>query len=187
MRGRKRARRGLRAVRPTRPAGPAFPLAGPSEDGATQGGDLDFALWHAPQVRRPADSGGTSASARRKVLAGRNPLLLLRFAGSFLLRLAERRFNGLLLKAPPRKERLWGRRPAERVFLEQPLPQSIGIGLGGVAHPAHHPAHYLVRDNFVPGVLRLPSALWSFPGHREILYPCATWQPPRRSVKGKKT
>jgi hypothetical protein len=85
-------------------------------------------------------------------------LLLLRFAGAFLLRLAERTFNGWLLKAPPRKERLWGRRPAERVFLEQPLPQSIGIGLGGVAHPAHHPAHYLVRDNFVPGVLQLPSA-----------------------------
>jgi hypothetical protein len=133
-------------------------LAGPSEDGATLGGDLDFAPRHAPQIRRPAHSGLTTARVRRKVLAGRNPLLLLRFAGAFLLRLAERRFNGWLLKAPPRKERLWGRRPAEGVFQEQPLPQSIGIGLRGVAHPAHHPAHYLVCGDFVPSVLPLHSA-----------------------------
>jgi hypothetical protein len=71
------------------------------------------------KVDRPADSGLTNTRVRRKVLAGRNPLLLLRFAGAFLLRLAERRFNGLLLKAPPRKERLRGRRPAEGVFPER--------------------------------------------------------------------
>jgi hypothetical protein len=76
------ARRGLRAVRPTRPAGPTFLSAGPSEDSATQGGDLDFAPWHAPQVRRPADSGLTNARAQRKVLAGRNPKSEKRCAGA---------------------------------------------------------------------------------------------------------
>ena len=39
---------------------------------------------------------------RRSVLATRNPLLLLRFPVSFLLRLAERMFLGLLFQEPPR-------------------------------------------------------------------------------------
>ena len=39
----------------------------------------------------------------RSVLATRNPLLLLRFPVLFLLRLAERRFLGLLFQEPPRK------------------------------------------------------------------------------------
>jgi hypothetical protein len=35
----------------------------------------------------------------------RNPMSLFRFSGSFLLRFAERRFCGSLLKAPPRSTR----------------------------------------------------------------------------------
>jgi hypothetical protein len=58
-------------------------------------------------------------------------LLLLRFAGALLLRLAERTFWALLLNVPPRNTRLLDRRPAEGVFQKQPLPQAIGIGLGG--------------------------------------------------------
>ena len=52
----------------------------------TQDNDLDFAPWHAPQV----SPGGFWQG---KVLAGRNPLLLLRVAGKLLLRLAERTFD----------------------------------------------------------------------------------------------
>ena len=40
------------------------------------------------------------------VLATRKPRLLFRFVGSFLLRLAERRFCGLLFQEPPRLTRL---------------------------------------------------------------------------------
>jgi hypothetical protein len=42
----------------------------------------------------PANSGQAIAKDRRKVLAGRRPTLLLRFAGLFLLRLDERTFLG---------------------------------------------------------------------------------------------
>src|SRR5262249_49656703 len=89
------------------------------------------------------------------VLAGRNPMLLLRFAGSFLLRLAERTFTGLLLNAPPRNRRLLGRRPAKGVFDEQPLAQSMGIGLPGVANPAHYPLADLSLGDLIGGVLLL--------------------------------
>jgi hypothetical protein len=104
------------------------------------------------------DSGLTNRSVRGKVLAGRNPLLLLRFAGSLLLRLSERRFNALLLKAPPRNERLFGRHPAEGMFQEQPLPQAIGIGLAGVPNPTRYPSPHLIRADLVPGVLLLHTA-----------------------------
>jgi hypothetical protein len=63
-------------------------LAEPSRNGLTQDDGLDFAPWHAPQEE-------TACGFRQgKVLAGRNPILLLRFAGAFLLRLAERTFTG---------------------------------------------------------------------------------------------
>jgi hypothetical protein len=61
-------------------------LAEPSSDGPTQDHDLDFAPWHAPQEH----AGGFWQG---KVLAGRKPLLLFRFAGTLLLRLAERTFD----------------------------------------------------------------------------------------------
>ena len=41
----------------------------------------------------------------QSVLATRNPALLLRLSGWFLLRLAERRFCGLLFQEPPRRTR----------------------------------------------------------------------------------
>jgi hypothetical protein len=47
---------------------------------------MDFAPWHAP----PDFPGGFGQG---KVLAGRNPLLMVRFAGTLLLRLAERTFD----------------------------------------------------------------------------------------------
>ena len=76
---RKKARQGVRALRPTRPAGLTLHLAEPSSDGPTQDNGLDFAPRHAPQVSPCGFWQG-------KVLAGRNPLLLLRFAGLLLLR-----------------------------------------------------------------------------------------------------
>jgi hypothetical protein len=61
-------------------------LAEPSADGPTRDDHLDFAPWHAP----PVLPGGFWQG---KVLAGRNPLLLFRFAGALLLRWAERMFD----------------------------------------------------------------------------------------------
>ena len=54
-------------------------------------------------VDRPALAlpGGIPGS----VLAARKPVLLFRFAGSFLLRLAERVLFGLLFQEPPRTTR----------------------------------------------------------------------------------
>lgn len=41
------------------------------------------------------------------------------------------------------------------MFPEQPPPQSVGIGLAGVADPAHDPPPGLVQGNLVPGILLL--------------------------------
>src|SRR5215831_12863740 len=51
--------------------------------------------------------GGTviPPAPAQSVLATRNPTLLLRLSGWFLLRLAERRFCGLLFQEPPRRTR----------------------------------------------------------------------------------
>ena len=51
------------------------------------------------------------------VLARRKPLLLLRLSGVFLLRLAERRFVGLLFQEPPRSTR----------FLHSPLSHALPL------------------------------------------------------------
>jgi hypothetical protein len=61
-------------------------LAEPPEDDPTRDDHLDFAPWHAPQV-------STCGFRQGKVLAARKPLLLLRFVGTLLLRLAERTFD----------------------------------------------------------------------------------------------
>lgn len=53
----------------------------------------------------PAASMNAAALAV-SVLATRKPRLLFRFVGVFLLRLAERRFCGLLFHEPPRLTRL---------------------------------------------------------------------------------
>ena len=78
------ARQGVRALRPTRPAGPTLHLAEPPCDGPTRDGD--GLCKHAPQE----SPGGFRQG---KVLTGRKPLLLLRFVGALLLRLAERTFD----------------------------------------------------------------------------------------------
>src|SRR5215831_4447370 len=51
--------------------------------------------------------GGTviPSAPAQSVLATRNPTLLLRLSGWFPLRLAERRFCGLLFQEPPRRTR----------------------------------------------------------------------------------
>ena len=82
----KKTRQGVRALRPTRPAGPQLHLAEPPEDGPTRDDHLDFAPWHTPQESPCGFWQG-------KVLAKRKPLLLFRFAGTLLLRLAERTFD----------------------------------------------------------------------------------------------
>ncbi len=67
--------------------GRSYHSAGPTRGGPTRDDHLDFAPRRAP----PVLPGGFRQG---KVLAGRNPLLLLRFAGALLLRLAERTFDG---------------------------------------------------------------------------------------------
>jgi hypothetical protein len=81
----KMTRQGLRALRPTRPAGSVDDLAELDKANPTRDNGLDFAPWHTSQ-EKPGNSGLTNREVRRKVLAARNPLLLLRFVGTLLLR-----------------------------------------------------------------------------------------------------
>lgn len=66
---------------------------------------------------------------RSAVLANRQPVLLSRLFGWFLLRLATRTLFGVLLKAPPRTERAFGFRPNERYILQSPRAPAFGICL----------------------------------------------------------
>jgi hypothetical protein len=59
---------------------------------------------HTPPVRKPAGSGRGS-SVGRECSTTRNPMLLFRLSGTFLLRCAERQFLGLLFHEPPRRTR----------------------------------------------------------------------------------
>ena len=63
-------------------------------------------------------------------------MLSFRLSGVFLFRFAERTLFGWLLQDPPRHTRLDGRRPLEGQFTKQSGPQSIGVGVAGVAKPA---------------------------------------------------
>ena len=66
----------------------------------------------------PADESKASGV----VLERRKPLLLLRFSGELLLRIADRRLSGLLLlNEPPRNTRLVDRIPAGKFNLQQML------------------------------------------------------------------
>jgi len=62
---------------------------------------------HAPghTQLRACDVRDADTALARMVLAKRNPLLLFRLSGLFLLRLAERKFAGLLFQEPPRSTR----------------------------------------------------------------------------------
>jgi hypothetical protein len=55
------------------PPGQTVPSPGPSENGPTQGGDLDLHPGTLRKAVRPADSGLTNASVQRKVLDMRKP------------------------------------------------------------------------------------------------------------------
>ena len=58
-------------------------------------GTATWTWLHAPREERPlSNSGGTGCASCCQVLEGRKPLLVLRFAGAFLLRFAERTFAG---------------------------------------------------------------------------------------------
>ena len=72
--------------------------------------------------------------------AKRNPLLLLRLSAVFLLRLAERKFLGLLFQEPPRNTRLSssGASPLKTITCKYLFAQSLGLAMLGVAYPAHH-------------------------------------------------
>jgi len=74
----------------------------------------DGAANHSRRPLSMADPGRTLCSLAASVnavtlavsvLAKRNPLLLFRLVGLFLLRFAERRFSGLLFQEPPRRTR----------------------------------------------------------------------------------
>ena len=76
----------------------------------------------------------------RSVLATRNPLLLLRFPVSFLLRLAERMFLGLLFQEPPRNTR--EQRPARLPMAAGPKDRTCRFGRSrGVAATYEHAPH----------------------------------------------
>ena len=64
--------------------------------------------WTALNIK--CSPGGTviPPALAENVLAKRKPLLLFRLSGLFLLRLAERRFCGLLFQEPPRRTRRQG-------------------------------------------------------------------------------
>jgi len=78
---------------------------GPHDDawGLTAGRDRLLSSWHRPGSRSPPDvSSHTSKGVETHT---RNPLLLLRLCGLFLLRLAQRTLFQLLFQEPPRSYR----------------------------------------------------------------------------------
>ena len=72
----------------------AYPTMGSRETGSWTPANLT------PFIREPTDSGLPDGNAGG--LASRNPRLLFRLSGVFLLRLAERTLRGLLFQEPPR-------------------------------------------------------------------------------------
>jgi len=73
------------------------------------------------------------------VLETRKPVLLFRFSGVFLLRLADRVLFGLLFHEPPRSTREAGRRPQEDCMPEDIRSQPPRVGVAGVANPRAYP------------------------------------------------
>src|SRR4051794_24690965 len=101
-------RRGLRARRPTRPAGPVLRLAGTAIGLTDTGRRPGLGTGSLRGWRTDPGFGQAGRTPCRQVLEGRNPLLVLRFDGAFLLRFAERTFDGWLLNVPPRIRRGFG-------------------------------------------------------------------------------
>ena len=64
--------------------------------GADRHGTTTWTWLHSPRRTNPLPDSGVAegSGVPRQVLAGRKPLLVLRFAGAFLLRFAERTFAG---------------------------------------------------------------------------------------------
>ena len=85
-------------------------------------------------------------------------MLLLRFAGAFLLRFAERTFAGSLLNVPPRRIRGFGRRPLKGHSTKQVAPQAIGIGMAGMTQPTHDPGADGIETDATIGKLSLHPA-----------------------------
>jgi hypothetical protein len=86
------ARRGVRVRRPTRPAGLDFHSSEqPKSPGTGRRPGLGCTLRERKNL---SNSGGTGCTSCCQVLEGRKPVLVLRFAGAFLLRFAERTFAG---------------------------------------------------------------------------------------------
>jgi hypothetical protein len=72
---------------------------------------LTMVIMNGPERLSCAPIVTVIAMARaQSVLATRKPMLSLRLSGWFLLRLAERRFCGLLFQEPPRRTRKDGGR-----------------------------------------------------------------------------
>jgi len=88
----RRTRRGVRVRRPTRPAGLGLHSSEqPRSPGTGRRPGLGCTLR---EIRPLSNSGGTGCASCCQVLERRKPLLVLRFAGAFLLRFAERTFAG---------------------------------------------------------------------------------------------
>ena len=97
-----------------------------------RGHDGGTDLVHRDDIRGRRPSGGWA------VLARRNPRLLLRFDGSFLLRYAERQLSASLFQEPPRTTRLEPLLPsaADDTTGDHPPPQAVAVGLGDVGEQA---------------------------------------------------
>ncbi len=169
----KNARRGLRTTRAyqTRRASLSFGRAAPSplplspagERGRGEGAARHRTTtwtWHFGTLRRRTNRLRILAwqivGICREVLATRKPAPLLSLDGRFVLRLAERTFDAALLNVPPRNGRLHGPCPTEAMFTEQPPPQSIGIGLPGMANPAQDATAGVREADLVVGILLWP-------------------------------
>jgi len=81
---------------------------------------------------------------------GRKPVLLLRFARAFLLRLAARRFAGLLFQPAPRNTRRHlARIPREAYLIQQTPAQSLRIRVYGMTDPTGDGTAHLGQTQLV--------------------------------------
>jgi hypothetical protein len=103
--------------------------------------------------RKPAPTRALEfARARSAYPAQRNPMLLFRFVGSFLLRFETRTFCGLLFQEPPRISAAfhW----SQDKTLKQLLPQPPGIAKRRVSQPRMNPEAD-IREAQLPRVIEL--------------------------------
>ena len=152
-----KARRGVRVRRPTRPAGPRLRSAGPSI--SARHGTTTWTWQHAPErnqspsgfsaVREtpPAQSAGEAKTVVGVAVRRRVPVTVRRAD-----------VRRLIVERPaPKQTRVWPP-PAGTAFYETGRSESIGIGVAGMADPAHDPGTDRVEADPAGGELALHPA-----------------------------